>query len=247
MRNEAKVLVASLLMKGRTSAALSSGQSFNPVAGLLLIQLISLGASIAPMYKKIPGIQKYLVEVYARAHDFAKSHPTLNVETIAAILMYTMEDSSGSGAQFYTKLNEALRLRIRLRSKPFFPYLRLILNALKALPHFSGVVYRGISGVDLREQFPINTSVRAWELMSVSEKKSVAMRFAAQGSEPLQTLLVITTFRVAQIAQFSNFEGECECLFFPGTQFKATKYEQEDSCVIIHLHHIDEDLDVLLT
>jgi hypothetical protein len=98
MRSEAKVLVASTLMKGRTSAILSSGKNFNPVAGLFLMQIMSLGAAISPMYKKIPGIQKYLAVVYDWAREFAKSHPALNIEAIAAIHMYTFEDTSDTAA-----------------------------------------------------------------------------------------------------------------------------------------------------
>jgi NAD:arginine ADP-ribosyltransferase len=63
----------------------------------------------------------------------------MTVDEAAALRFYTMK------TPFYSALNAALRLRDREKSKPFFPYLQLLLLAMHKLPKTTGSValFRG--------------------------------------------------------------------------------------------------------
>ena len=74
----------------------------------------------------------------------------LQVDEMAAITLYTME------SELYPTLNRLLRQRDRQGLKPFFPFLKLMLLARDRLPKHSGIVWRGVPGVDLRASYPKN-------------------------------------------------------------------------------------------
>ena len=65
----------------------------------------------------------------------------LEKDEAAAIYLYTMEMGPGS---LYRVLNKTLRFEDRGILKPWFPFLRLFINALKKLPLFKGNAWRGI-------------------------------------------------------------------------------------------------------
>ncbi|CAF3999040.1 unnamed protein product [Rotaria sordida] len=58
-------------------------------------------------------------------------------------MLYTMEWEPYEKS-FYVILNSTLRATIRKQLKPWFLYLRLIINALQKLPSTRHVVYRGV-------------------------------------------------------------------------------------------------------
>jgi hypothetical protein len=105
-------------------------------------------------------------------------------------------------------------------------------------------VYRGIAGIDISANFPVGLPVRIWELMSTSEELEIARIFEDEGGSPTKTRLVITTPGVRQVAHFSKFPDERECLFLPGSTFVTEKIEFEGQLAIVTLRHVPEDLDV---
>ena len=58
---------------------------------------------------------------------------------------------------FYKRLNELLRARERAGLQPFYPFLRLMLEARDKLPRYAGVVWRGAASTcaatSLRKEF----------------------------------------------------------------------------------------------
>jgi hypothetical protein len=162
------------------------------------------------------------------------------------VLFYTLDDPQKTGCKFYQRLNVALRSRIRDNAKPYFGYLRMLVEALRLLPIHKDLVYRGVSGIDLIDKFPIGKPVRVWEVQSVSKKKHVAEGFASYGNKPQQTFFVIETSSVAVLGSLSLYPAEEECLFLPGTAFVATRVEKVRSVsgerILIHLTHLAEDV-----
>ena len=194
----------------------------------------------------VPSIIVYIMQIMKDSRDMIKSHRlTLSIELVATILLYTHDDPRNTGCKFYKTLNAALRSRQRDNVKPYFGYLRMLIEALSHMEVFVGAVYRGIAGIDLSDAFPIEKRVRVWELMSVSKLKSVAEGFASYGSKPQHTVLVIETRGVRVLGHLSKYPTEQECLFLPGSAFIATRVVKEGHRTVIYLQHQEEDIEVL--
>jgi hypothetical protein len=89
----------------------------------------------------------------------------LTIDEAAAITLYTAE------SDFYKTLNQLLRERKRELLKPFFPYLRLLLQARGKLPKHTQPVWRGVTK-DLRAHFPKNKKIFWWSVTSTTKKVS---------------------------------------------------------------------------
>lgn len=220
----------------------------NPVAGVMIIPPpTSLSAAIAGLKALVPSITEYLLEVMEDARMLHATYTlAVSLELVATVLFYTLEDTKLTGCNFYSKLNVALRSRLRENAKPYFGYLRMLLEALRQLDPHEGTVYRGIAGFDLTAKFPIGQRVRVWEVQSVSKLKKEAEKFASRGNKPQQTILVIKTQGVPVLGYLSLYPGEEECLFAPGSAFVASKVEQDPAVpgrVVIHLTHQAEALE----
>jgi hypothetical protein len=205
-----------------------------------------LAAAVVQLRDAVPSISEGLLV----AMDLVKSRRkcktvVLHPELLAALVLYTLEDFMGTGCKFYQLLNVALRSRIFGKTKPYFEYLRMFIDALGHLPIYKGAVYRGISGFDLTGKFPIGKPVRVWEVWSVSKSRNVAESFASRDGKSQQTLCIIETQRVAELGNLSAYPSEEECLFLPGTAFVATKAERVGSRAVIYLTHRVEDVKVL--
>ena len=225
-----------------------SGASLNPVAGVMTEPMPpTLTIAIAGLEPLVPSITAYLLGIMQKANAL---HPTLgaglSLELVATVLFYTQDDPQATRCNFYQRLNVALRSRIRDNAKPYFGYLRMLLDALRRLTMHNGVVYRGVAGIDLTAKFPIDKRVRVWEVLSASKQKRVAKLFASHGSKPQQTLLVIETQAVAYLGPLSLFPSEEECLFAPGSAFVAQRTRPSSSVpgrTVIYLTHQAEDME----
>jgi hypothetical protein len=234
------------------AVAVDGGVSLNPVAGVLSLSVpSSLAAAVAPLREPVPSIPECLLHIMDIVDRRSKSKATtIPPELLASLLLYSLDDLLRTGCKFYQRLNAALRTRIRDNAKPYFGYLRMLVDALGHLPSRSGTVYRGIGGIDLTDKFPIDKPVRVWEVMSVSLNKHVAENFASFGLHPTQTILVIETPSVHLFGSLSLSPAEEECLFLPGSAFVATKAERVAieggrTRAVIYLTHRPEDVTVL--
>lgn len=85
----------------------------------------------------------FLAETFADSFLEKGANPhKLTKDEIAAIYLYTMPWPNATASLYYN-LNKALRTADRSAAKPYFPYLRLLLSALKKLPPVVGTVHRG--------------------------------------------------------------------------------------------------------
>ena len=108
----------------------------------LACDLVSLREAVAGLALSVPGIEAFA----AAALDFAERNaarlrelltrlPELTVDQIAAINLYTKQNTSVPDHSLFKLLNQALNGRERARLAPFFPYLRLVSAAQDNLPN----------------------------------------------------------------------------------------------------------------
>jgi hypothetical protein len=86
----------------------------------------------------------------------------LDADEAGALTLYTFE------SELYRRLNDLLRQRDRQRLRPFFPYLKLMIDARRKLPRHVGTVWRGVKGVDLRSKYQKGSEVYWWAFSSTT-------------------------------------------------------------------------------
>jgi len=113
-------------------------------------------ALIAPLRKKL----LWAMDIFSPGTVTARlidRIPGLTIEGAVAIYLYTVENSDGS-PNLYQEFNKAMRSSNRAVLKQhYFPYLRLIVTAMRALKAYQGtekrILYRGVN-LDLGVQYP---------------------------------------------------------------------------------------------
>ena len=139
----------------------------------------------------------------------------LSVDEAAAIALYTAE------CEFYRTLNVLLRNRSREALKPFFPYLRLLLQARSKLPKHTQSVWRGVKGVDLTGSFPKGKKIFWWAFNSTSKNVSTLLDPMFCGTSGTRTQFMIEAVSGIDIAHYSMVDSEAEVLLFPGTKLEV--------------------------
>ena len=139
----------------------------------------------------------------------------LSVDEAAAIALYTAE------SEFYRTLNVLLRNRSREALKPFFPYLRLLLQARSKLPKHTQSVWRGVKGVDLTGSFPKGKKIFWWAFNSTSKNVSTLLNPMFCGTSGTRTQFMIEAVSGIDIAHYSMVDSEAEVLLFPGTKLEV--------------------------
>ena len=104
-----------------------------------------------PLLEAVRDLPVDRIKRYAKASQrFAQSITTtkpdphgLTLDEIASLNLYTSQWSSGES--LYVALNRVLRSENRGFLKRWFPYLKLVISALRKLPRFCGNVWRGVN------------------------------------------------------------------------------------------------------
>ena len=113
----------------------------------------------------------------------------LDQDETAAISLYTHE------SELYPTLNDLLRQRDRKRLRPFFPYLRLLMDARRKLPRHVGTVWRGVKGVDLRDKYLKGSEVYWWAFSSTTKDLSTLQNPNFLGTSGVRTVFNIQVKR----------------------------------------------------
>lgn len=175
--------------------------------------------------------------------DKGKTHATkqsggptqkMDESLYGAIMLYTSN-------AIYRKLNDDLRSEDRGKIKKYFPYLRLLLEALGRLPQKAKTVWRGI-GVDLYDQYKVNSEVTWWGCSSTTADINVAKNFM-KGCGGKCTLLTIETTTAADISAITFFGNEKENLLAPGTRLKVKSSVKEGNVTKITMVETGRVLD----
>jgi hypothetical protein len=97
---------------------------------------------------------------------------------------------------FYRTLNACLRNRNRETIKPFFSYLRLLLEALRQLPAQKRTVYRGVK-LDLSAKFRKGDEPVWWSVTSTSTTMEVLQSKEFCGTDGPRTVFVVQVLELA--------------------------------------------------
>ena len=173
----------------------------------------------------------------------AKNDPHgLDRDEVAAIALYTTE------SKLYPKLNGYLRDRDRRNLLPYFPYLRLLLDARRKMPRYVGTVWRGVQGVDLTAKFPRGMDIYWWAFSSTTKNLSTLENQQFLGTSGVRTIFNIQVKRGIDISRYSMFQGqqsEAEVLLFPGTALRVVdSMAMGAGLFMVHLEEIELSIDL---
>ena len=173
--------------------------------------------TVQPLVTEIVNIEAFAI----MSLEFAKSVHTpesgLSVDEIAAVNIYTREWLE-TEKSLYHVLNSKLRQQNRRGLKPFFPYLRLLCDAvLKLRSVHQGVVWRGV-GQNLSEFYPKGKKCFWWGLSSCTTDMQAVSAFTSPTG---RTLFCIHCRNGVKIRSYSVYSQEEEVLLLPGIYFEV--------------------------
>jgi hypothetical protein len=160
----------------------------------------------------------------------------LDADEAGGLWLYTAQ------SDFYPTLNRLLRTRDRSALIPFFPYLQLMLTARSKLPKYTGSVWRGVKGVDLRAQYPKDKEVWWWAFSSTTKQLHTLTNPMFLGTSGVRTVFMIEIVHGVDVQRYSAFQGvasEAEVLLYPGTKFKVVDaMEMGGGLFQVHLREV---------
>jgi len=157
----------------------------------------------------------------------------LTADEAGALMLYTMEGT------FYQRLNTLLRGRERQALMPFFPYLKLMLQARDKIPPFAGTVFRGVHGVDLTPKFPEGKEFYWWAFTSTTKRLNVLENPQFLGKSGLRTIFMIQVQSGVDVSPYSIYGEEVEVLLYPGTKLKVNStLDVGNGLVQVHLEEV---------
>lgn len=186
--------------------------------GIAALPALALAEAAAPLHTLLPGLEPVVRTAAEYGKKASGLFSKLDAHEIGALHLYTM------GSAFYRQLNAALRHTDRARARPYFPYLRLFLNALAKLEPLKGSLWRGVA-LDLGAQYPLGRDVTWWGVSSCTPKLEVARAFL--GSKGRRTLFEVVVHRAVSIKKYSAFTGEDEYVLAPGTQLRVAEVKAD--------------------
>ena len=161
----------------------------------------------------------------------------LDADEAGALTLYTFE------SELYTVLNALLRHRDRQRLKPFFPTMKLMIDARRKLPRHVGVVWRGVKGVDLRTNYKKGSEVYWWAFSSTTKELSTLQNPQFLGTSGVRTVFNIQVKRGVDIVRYSIFQGEdseAEVLIYPGTKLRVVdSMDMGGGLFMVHLEELE--------
>jgi len=161
-------------------------------------------------FKQLFTEQRY--NEYAKEVESVKmSKPELKdipTEDLVAIKGYSSKD--------YQILNSALRNADETELKRLEPYIKVAESGLDQLPHYKGVVYRG---VDFNKYPQVLESYKKGEV--ITEAGFASSSATKKASFKKDTLMIIESETGKDISFLSNYPNQKEILFKPDTKFKV--------------------------
>ena len=163
----------------------------SPVVGVGKATLLPLmEAASATGIQDIESHAYMATELASRVVGSGANEHGLTVDEAGALTLYTME------SELYATLNGLLSNRDRSRLKPYFSYMRLLLEARAKLPVFKGVVWRGVKK-DLRSKFRAGDEIFWWAFSSTTKQVNLCCHGpggpppACSGVEVLEVLKIV--------------------------------------------------------
>jgi hypothetical protein len=187
-----------------------------PIQGFEKMPLISLEKAVIPLVSLVPDVEQM---VWIAKQN--RSHPKdgLTSDESASIMIYTMEWEPYKKS-FYVILNTALRAANYEELKPWFSYLRLIINALQKLPATGHILYRGVK-TDLTTQYCREDTIVWWGFSSCTLSLETLKNERFLGKSGIRTLFSIECESGKNIRSHSFYADEDEILLLPARQFEV--------------------------
>jgi hypothetical protein len=201
-----------------------------PIAGYENMPLVSLEEAVEKLVHLLPAIQTY---VYVAKQSCKKPADGLTRDESASIMLFTMGWEPLDKC-LYSVLNATLRSINRRKLKPWFLYLRLLLNALFRLPSISRTVYRGVT-LDLSKDYVIGETVVWWGFSSCTIAMNTLQSEQFLGKKGTRTMFAIECHSGKDIRKHSIFPTEDEMLLLPATHFKVIGCLDQGDLNIIQL------------
>ncbi|CAF1362895.1 unnamed protein product [Adineta ricciae] len=212
-----------------------------PIQGYEKMPIVSLEEAVQPLISSVPQVEQ--MAWIAKQNCLNPQHG-LTADESAAIMIYTMEWEPNESS-FYLILNRTLRSPNRDQLKPWFLYLRLIINALGKLPTTQQNVYRGVK-LDLSDQYKKDSTVVWWGFSSCTSSIEKLENEQFLGKTGERTFFSIECKSGKSIQSHSYYETEDEVLLFPARQFRVTGcLDQGNGLHHITLKEIDPPFDLL--
>lgn len=210
------------------------GAILMPIQGYENSPLVTLEEAVKSIVHLVTDVERMAYVAKMKAQNNRYDH--LLIDESAALILYSM-NWEPKEQSFYCILNETLRSQNRSMLKPWFPFLRLILNAHARLPSKPGLcVYRGVKG-DFTAAYQQGKIITWWGLTSCTLNLSIIDKFL--GSEGPRTWFNIESTTGKEIRQHSIFPREDEVLLPPASQFMVVGHlSQPGGLQIIQLREI---------
>lgn len=214
----------------------------SPIKGYCKKPIVPLSEAIEPVAGLFHGIEDL---VFVALHNCQNPTEGLTQEESAAIHLYTMPFDDGLSLFFL--LNQSLRSENREALKPWFYFLKLFLTALYKLPSKSGIVWRGVRGVDLSSKYTTGTKFAWWGVSSCTTHVEVLESDQFLGKHGLRTLFSIECINGRSISAHSYFkDAEKEIILMPGSYFEVVgQLNPAPELYIIHIKQIKPPIDLV--
>ena len=206
-----------------------------PITGVMECKHLSLMDAAAA--SGVKGIDAHAFMASEAGAQLAAVDPHgLDADEAGALWLYTAE------SDFYPTLNRQLHTRDRSTLKPFFPYLQLMLTARRKLPKYTGSVWRGVKGKDLRAFYPKGKEFYWWAFSSTTKELSTLQNPKFLGTSGVRTVFMIEIVYGVDLQRYSAFQGvasEAEVLLYPGTKLQVVDaMEMGGGLFQVHLREI---------
>ncbi|CAM4811676.1 unnamed protein product [Rotaria magnacalcarata] len=195
----------------------------NPIYGYQDLPIMTLEKATASIVPLVSGLMDYVVLAKQYCNRYS---PILTWDESAAIYLYSMQ------TEFFSSLNKALRDEKRHLLKPWFPYLKLFLNALERLPFYNDTVWRGVSG-DFDASCLNNDLQTWWSVNSCSKALNVIEAFVGGKG----VVFAIKVSHGKDISAYTAMKDEQEVILMPGAtvRMKNKPLDFDSRLLIVHL------------
>jgi hypothetical protein len=202
--------------------------SHNPLSDYEDTPVQTLEKAVENLIQFVPDVVNYV----STAKKDSNRNSTLTWDEEAAIRLYTMS------TPFVTRLNQTLRSENQRVPKEWFPFLKLIVAALKKLPPTEATVWRGVKDDTVASKYLEGEVYTWWTVASCSISIEIVEKYLDESGSG--TLFTIETVTGRDISMFSAIPHEQEVVLMPGTlvRVKSKSSNIFDRFFIIHLEEV---------
>jgi hypothetical protein len=204
-----------------------------PIGGYEKMPLVRLEVAVEKLVDLLPAIKCYTYVAKQRCQQPADG---LTQDESAAIMLYSMGWKPHDQCLYFV-LNATLRSSDRCKLKPWFLYLRLLLNGLFRLPKMCGTVYR-CAKLDLSNKYIIGKTVVWWAFSLCTCLLNTLQSEQCLGKTGSRTLFIIECGSGRDIRRHSFFPSVDELLLMAATQFQVIDYLDQGDLHIFRLKEI---------